>query len=260
MKKSLIAALKQQGNIVAMTGDGVNDVQALREADCSIVMASGSDAAKNISHIVLLDSDFTVLPDVVRQGRQVIGNIERVASLFLVKTTYASVLSVIFILLGLAYPFDPIHQTLLGGFAIGIPAFFLALEKNHKRIQPGFLGRVVATAVPGGLSIAVMILAIEYLQNRLAIPDDQTRLIAVMVSGIVSLFVLLRVCLPLNWKRSLLLVAMAALFVAESTLFAGLLNFPAPTQSSLLIIAILGVLAYPLLMLLRAAVNVKREA
>lgn len=255
MKKALIAALRQQGNIVAMTGDGVNDVQALREADCSIVMASGSDAAKNISHIVLLDSDFTVMPDVVREGRQVIGNIERVASLFLVKTTYASVLSVIFILLGLAYPFDPIHQTLLGGFGIGIPAFFLALEKNHRRIRPGFLGRVARTALPGGLAITVMVLVIELLQRLLVIADDQVRLIAVTVSGLVSLGILLRVCLPLNWKRALLLTGMAVLFVAESFIFADLLNFPAPQAQSLLIIAVLGVLAYPLLLLLRLLVG-----
>jgi len=251
MKKLLIAALKQQGNIVAMTGDGVNDVQALREADCSIVMASGSDAAKNIAHIVLLDSDFMVMPDVVREGRQVIGNIERVASLFLVKTTYASLLSVIFILLGLAYPFDPIHQTLLGGFGIGIPAFFLALEQNHKRIQPGFLGRVVRTAVPGGLAITLMILVIKILQGQLAISDDQTRLISVMVAGLVTLAILLRVCLPLNWKRGLLLVGMAVLFFAESIIFAELLNLPAPQSQSAWIIAGLGVLAYPLLMVLR---------
>ena len=123
-KKQLVQALKQEGGIVAMTGDGVNDVLALREADCGIAMASGSDAAKCTAHIVLLNSDFTSLPAVVAEGRQVINNIERVANLYLVKTTYSIILSLLFILLGTGYPYYPIHQTLLGAVAIGIPSFF----------------------------------------------------------------------------------------------------------------------------------------
>ena len=253
MKKALIQALKAQGNIVAMTGDGVNDVPALRESDCSIVMASGSDAAKGMSHILLLDSDFTVLPEVVGEGRQVIANIERVASLFLVKTTYATLLSVAFILIGLSYPFDPIHQTLLSGFAIGIPGFFLALEKNRKRVEPGFLKRVATTAIPGGLTISILVLLAELLQWILRISDGQMRLIVVITAGITSLLVLLRVCLPLNLKRIMLIIAMAGLFAGEAILFAGWLRFPKPEGQTILIIAGLSLLAWPLLMSMRKA-------
>jgi cation-transporting ATPase E len=137
---------------------------------------------------------------------------------------------------------------------IGLPAFFLALEKNNKRVQTGFLRRVILTAIPGGLCIAVMVLLVELLQWKMAIPTDQTRLIAVMVTGMVGFMILLQVCRPLNLKRGLLIITMTVLFIAESVLFAGLLAFPGPQVQSLAIIALLSVLAYPLLLLLRGFV------
>lgn len=247
-KKMLIAALKQLGHTVAMTGDGVNDVLALREADCGIAMASGTDAAKNTAHVILLDSDFVALPRIVREGRQVINNIERVASLFLVKTTYAMALSVLFIILGLPYPFNPIHQTILGSIAIGIPAFFLALEKNNNRVHPGFIQRVIQNAVPGGLCITAVILAIEALRPWLGLPAEQILLARVMTAGIISLLILVRVASPLNLKRILLILAMAAIFIAESTVFAGLLGFARPEPLTLLVIALLGAISIPVLL------------
>lgn len=247
-KKMLIAALKQLGHTVAMTGDGVNDVLALREADCGIAMASGTDAAKNTAHVILLDSDFVALPRIVREGRQVINNIERVASLFLVKTTYAMALSVLFIILGRPYPFNPIHQTILGSIAIGIPAFFLALEKNNNRVHPGFIQRVIQNAVPGGLCITAMILTIEALRPWLGLPGEQILLARVMTAGIISLLILVRVASPLNLKRILLILAMAAIFIAESTVFAGLLGFARPEPLTLLVIALLGAISVPVLL------------
>ena len=255
MKKALVHALKADGDIVAMTGDGINDVPALREADCSIVMASGSDAAKGMSHILLLDSDFTVLPEVVKEGRQVIANIERVASLFLVKTTYASILAFIFIVIGRSYPFDPVHQTLISSFTIGIPSFFLALEKNHKRIQPGFLRRVISIAVPGGLTISLLALIPELLQIAFQIEEGQIRLITVVTTAFASLLILIRICLPLNFKRILLIVTMAACFVTGAIVFAEILRFPVPETRTWLITAILVGLAWPLLTLFRKISN-----
>jgi len=247
-KKKLVAALKESGHTVAMTGDGVNDTLALREADCGIAMASGADAAKQTAHMILLDSDFTALPGVVREGRQVINNIERVASLFLVKTTYAAVLSLVFTVIGATYPFDPIHQTLLGSFSIGIPAFFLALERNWQRVRPSFLRRVVLTAVPGGLSIAIMIILLEALQGAFQIMPDQVSLIAFFVTGMNGLFVLLRVSSPLNWRRLFLLLTMAALFLGESIVFAGVLRFTWPEPQSLLLAGLLSLASYPLIL------------
>lgn len=248
-KQQLISALQAGGHVVAMTGDGVNDVLALREADCSIVMASGSDAAKNTAHIILLDSDFTVLPSVVSEGRQVINNIERVASLFLVKTTYSLLLTVIFIMLGQAYPFYPVHQTVLGGVSIGIPAFFLALEKNTRRIQPGFLGKILQQAIPAGICITVSILVIRLLQELLRIDAGQIRIISVVVTGIIGLQVIYRVSRPLNLRRLLLIAAMAALFLAEMIVFASWLEFPRINGQSALIILGLSILAYPAIIL-----------
>ncbi len=255
MKKALVHALKASGDIVAMTGDGINDVPALREADCSIVMASGSDAAKGMSHILLLDSDFTVLPEVVKEGRQVVANIERVASLFLVKTTYASILAFVFIVIGRSYPFDPIHQTLISSFTIGIPSFFLALEENHKRIQPGFLRRVISFAVPGGLTISLLALIPELLQIAFHIEDGQIRLITVISAAFASFLILIRVCLPLNLKRILLIFAMATCFVAGAVEFSDLLRFPVPETRTWVIIAVLVGLTWPLLALFRKISN-----
>lgn len=127
-KKNMIAALKRKGHITAMTGDGVNDVMALKEADCSIAMAQGSEAAKNIANLVLLDSDFSHLPQIVNEGRRVINNIQRTASLFLVKTTFSVILSLLTLFFIPVYPFEPIQLTLISTVSIGMPSFFLALE------------------------------------------------------------------------------------------------------------------------------------
>ncbi len=232
-KQQMVAALKRLGHTVAMTGDGVNDVLALREADCSIVVASGSEAAKNTANILLTQSDFLVLPGVVREGRQVINNIGRVASLFLNKTTYALGLSLTFVLLGLTYPFLPIHQTLIGSFSIGTPAFFLALESNADRVRPGFLSRIVRFALPGGLTVTAFAIAIQLLADRLGLPAEQSQLLLVLVTAFIAWIVLVRVSWPLSRLRLLLVLAMAVIFVAEAVIFTGYLGFPAPAARTL---------------------------
>jgi cation-transporting P-type ATPase E len=253
-KKQLIAAMQQDGKTVAMAGDGTNDVLAMHQADCSIVMATGSSAAKAMAHIALLDSDFTILPDVVNEGRQVINNVERVASLYLVKTTYSIILSLFFILVGEAYLFYPIHQTLLGMIGIGIPSFFLAMEKNTRRVQPGFLGKIIRTAIPGGVCIAVNLMLLKLLQVPLGIDIGQIRLIAVLITGIAMLLILLRVAWPLNRTRLLLLLAMAVLFSLGvfllPLLWPGLLALPALQGESVAVIAGFALATYPLILLL----------
>lgn len=213
-KKHLILALKAQGNVVAMTGDGVNDVLALREADCSIAMASGSDAARGTSQVVLLDSNFATMPKIVMEGRQVINNIERVACLYLTKTIFSMLLSIFFIASGFAYPFFPVHLTIIGAVTIGIPSFFLALEPNYKRVEGNFLRKIIINAVPGGLTITLFIIATQFLAGYLQLEDPQLRTLSVLITATIGMMVLIRASLPLNTKRTVLILLMAALFIA----------------------------------------------
>lgn len=252
-KKKLIAAMKAAGRTVAMTGDGVNDVLALREADCSIAMASGAEAAKGTAHIVLLDSDFTALPDIVAQGRQVVNNIERVACLYLVKTTFSVLLSLLTVLTGWPYPFLPIHQTLIGAVSIGIPSFFLALEPNARAITGGFLRKILANALPGGICVALSVFALQLLQGPLGLSAEQLRLAGVVTTGVIGLLVLLRVSLPFNWLRAALFAAMSAIFAGALVLFRGLLELPLPDGPSVLAALAPCALAWPLMALLAKA-------
>lgn len=212
-KRAMVRALQARGHTVAMTGDGVNDVLALKDADCGIAMASGSEATRGVAQLVLLDSNFSALPAVVGEGRRVINNIERVASLFLAKTTYSIILSVLTGVFAMAYPLRPIHLTILSWLTIGVPAFFLALEPNSERVSPGFLRRVLGRAVPAGVVIAVAtscVYGITGLDGR--IDPDEARSSAVLVAGSVALINLYRVARPLNRLRTGLVTAMAVLF------------------------------------------------
>ena len=260
LKQQMVAALKRRGHTVAMTGDGVNDVQALREADCSIVVASGSEAAKNTANILLVNSDFLALPGVVREGRQVINNIGRVASLFLNKTVYALGISLFFVLLGLLYPFKPIHQTLLGSFSIGTPAFFLALEPNAERVQSGFLSRIIRFALPGGLTVTSCVLAVQLFHGRLGLPDSQAQLLMVLVTAFIVWVVLVRVSWPLSRLRLLMVVLMAAVFTIEAVIFASYLSFPAPTGLTWQLFLLLAAASLPIHLLLTLIFDRRRPA
>ncbi|MEG2351674.1 MAG: HAD-IC family P-type ATPase, partial [Bacilli bacterium] len=157
-KKKIICALKANSHIVAMTGDGVNDVLALKEADCGIAMSSGSDAARNVAELVLLDSNFNSMPHIVKEGRRTINNVERSASLFLSKTIYASLLAITFLFISREYPFIPIQMSLISGLTIGLPAFILALEPNYNKIKTSFFINILSNSIPGGLTTVINIL------------------------------------------------------------------------------------------------------
>ncbi len=251
-KRAMVRSLQSRGHVVAMTGDGVNDVLALKDADCGVAMASGSEATRGVAQLVLLDSNFSALPSVVAEGRRVINNIERVASLFLAKTTYSVILSLLTGVFALAYPLRPIHLSILSWFTIGVPAFFLALEPNGERVQAGFLRRVLGRAVPAGIVIAgatMATFAIAQLDER--IDADEARTVAVLVAGSVALMNLYRVARPLNRLRATRVVAMVVLFAAAFAMpwSRDLFELPLTEAWAFGLAAGFVVLAWPLLVL-----------
>jgi cation-transporting ATPase E len=198
-KRAMVDALRDRGHVVAMTGDGVNDVLALKDADLGIAMGGGSDAARAVAKVVLLDGRFATLPAVVAEGRRVIANIERVAKLFVTKTVYALVLALTVGVAGLPFPFLPRHLTLIGSLTIGIPAFFLALQPNTGRARPGFVRRVLRVAAPAGVVAAVATLAAYLLAREVAgVSQDEARTTATLTLAGIGVVVLGLVARPLS--------------------------------------------------------------
>ena len=211
-KKSLILALKSLGHTVAMTGDGVNDVLALKEADCSIAMNSGSDAARNVSQLVLLDSNFSSMPKVVSEGRRCINNLQRSSSLFLCKTVYASLLALIFLFLSVSYPFIPIQLTLISTVTIGIPSFILALEPNNERINGRIIVNVLKKSLPTALTIVSNIIIIITLPSIIRLSNPEVSTLAVIMTGIIGFMLLYRISVPFNHLRRILFVSLISIF------------------------------------------------
>lgn len=238
-KQILVAALKKQGHTVAMTGDGVNDVLALRDADCSIAIAAGSDAARNASQLVLLDSNFSSLYEVVMEGRRAINNIQRSSSLFLVKTIFSFLLSLFFLVIPATYPFVPIQLTLISSLTVGVPSFFLALEPNKERLKGNFLHNILRRALPGGLTIATEILILTAVSFCLGLERLQISTLAVIVTGFAALNVLFRVCRPFCWWRAALFVLMTVGFVGAMLILPGLFYLQSLTLSMWITAAVL---------------------
>jgi ATPase, P-type (transporting), HAD superfamily, subfamily IC/ATPase, P-type (transporting), HAD superfamily, subfamily IC len=213
-KLKIVKALKERGHTVAMTGDGVNDVLALKEADCSIAMAAGSDAAKNVSEIVLLDSNFASMPKIVAEGRRSINNLERSASLFLVKTGYNFFFAILFLIIRADLPFEPKHLSLLAMIMIGIPSYFLALEPNRELVKGKFLGKVIGNALPCSLTITIAVVAVILLSKLLltSVSSDQISTMALIITGSISFLYLLKICYPFNTRRVFLVIALAGIF------------------------------------------------
>lgn len=211
-KQGLIEALRKDGHGVAMVGDGVNDIPALKAADCSIAMAGGSDAACRVAQITLLDADFDVMPRIVLEGRRVINNITRAASLFLVKNIFSLLLSVLLLIFPFAYPFAPIQLTLVSSLTIGIPSFVLALQPSRDRVSGSFLRNVIMRALPGGVCTAALIIPLMAFSDGLGFSQDVISTLSTLIAGYSGLVVLFLTCLPLNALRGGLVAAMAALF------------------------------------------------
>lgn len=200
-KRLLVRALKEKGHTVAMTGDGVNDVLALKDADCSIAMASGSDAACQASQLVLLRSNFSCMPDVVLEGRRVVNNIERSASLFLVKNIFSFLMALFSIITFNSYPLQPSQISLVSMFTIGIPAFLLALEANKKRIEGSFMTNVMLKALPGALTNFLVVGAMVIFGLEFGVSSEDVSTASALLLSIVGLMILFRICRPMNRFR-----------------------------------------------------------
>ncbi len=236
-KRKLVRYLKKAGHTVAMTGDGVNDVLALKEADCSVAMASGSDVACQVSHLVLLNSDFASMPSVVAEGRQVINNIERSASLFLVKNIFSFVLSLISIFAVFAYPLTPVQLSLISTTTIGIPAFFLALEKNENLVRGKFLRNVLFRALPAALTDLFIIGGVILFEHAFSLENEMISTISTILMGGVGFAMVFRISRPFNWKRAVLLGGLLTLFVGTMLIVPGFLSLaPIDFQGALVLV------------------------
>ena len=212
-KESLIHALKAD-HTVCMTGDGVNDVLALREADIGVAMANGSSAARAASDVILLDSDFARMQNVLNEGRRVINNIERVASMYLVKTIYSLILAVIFMIIASPYPFEPVQLTPINALTVGIPSFFLALKPSYERIKGDFLNNILRVSLPGALTVVSAVMIIQLANVLFDLDYQATSTMSVFLTGCVGLLVLYKVSFPLDKKKIALIATLSTAYLS----------------------------------------------
>ena len=237
-KKKLVLALKEHGHSVAMTGDGVNDVLALKEADCSVAMASGSEAARNVSQIVLVDNDFASMPHVVAEGRRTINNIERSSALYLVKTIYSIVLAIFFICFNMAYPFKPIQLTLVSAFTVGIPSFVLALQPNKNIIKGNFTFNIIMRAMPAAICVILNIIASGIIAKFHFIPISSPELstISVYITALSGMLLIIRLSIPFNALRVAMMSFCTVAFCLGSALFGELFMLAPLNPNSLVML------------------------
>lgn len=223
-KQSLIQALKIN-HTVCMTGDGVNDVLALREADIGVAMANGSSAARAASDVILLDSDFARMQNVLNEGRRVINNIERVASMYLVKTIYSLLLAVIFMMIANPYPFEPVQLTPINALTVGIPSFFLALKPSYERIKGDFLNNILRVSLPGALTVVSAVMIIQLANVLFDLDYQATSTMSVFLTGCVGLLVLYKVSFPLDKKKIALITALSTAYLSCYLFFREFFDF-----------------------------------
>lgn len=224
-KKKIVIALKSYGHTVAMTGDGVNDVLALKEADCSIAMATGSDAARSVSQLVLLDSNFASMPKVVAEGRRSINNIQRSSTLFMVKTIFSTLLAFLFVFLTIPYPFEPIQLTLVNAFTIGIPSFILALEPNKERIKGSFTVNIMKKAIPAGITTVINIIFCVISKDLFSLATDEYSTLAVCLTAATAMMILFQISTPFNKIRTILFITMIIGLIIGITCFSEFFSF-----------------------------------
>ena len=250
-KKVLVEALQAAGHTVGMTGDGVNDVLALKAADCSVAMASGAGAAVHVSKMVLLDSDFAAMPAAVLEGRRVVNNIQRSASLFLVKNIFSLIAALFSLAFGLRYPLVPTQVTLVAAFTIGVPGFFLALAPCKERIQGSFIKNVLARALPAGITDAVIIIAFSLAAKNMGLPPAEISTACAILMSYIGIVALIGICRPLNTPRIGLIAACVAGLIGASTILGGIFEMvPLSGQTAvpMLIAAAAGFMLHTILL------------
>ena len=258
-KRYLVRAFQKQGHTVAMTGDGVNDVLALKDANCGIAMASGSQAASQVAQIVLLNSQFSAMPAIVAEGRRVINNIQRAASLFLVKNIFSFALTLLLLFIDMPYPLLPIQLSLISTFTIGIPSFFLALEPNYARVEGKFMRNVIRRAMPGGLTNLTIVLLAGFFTSTFGLSNEQLNTICVWVMSAVGLVTLYHVSVPFTRLRLAVLAAMTAAMLFSLLVIPAFFDLPTLNASSALILVTL-LLACPTVMRFFRVIFDKRVA
>ncbi len=252
-KATLVKALKAKGKTVAMTGDGVNDILALKEADCSVAIAAGSDAARSVSHLVLLDSNFSSMPSVVAEGRRVVNNIQKSSSLFLMKTLFTIIVSIMVLFLGKSYPFSPVQFLILEMFVIGLPSFFLALQPNHNIIKGKFISNLLKNALPAGILLVLNAVAIYLYQYYFDISNATLATMASIAVTCSGLIVLFNICRPFNILRGILMFTMAVLALSIIIFLPNLLTYIRLTTTEFLFTIIIIETSYPVYCLLNKA-------
>ena len=244
-KRRLVIALKQQGHTVAMTGDGVNDVLALKEADCSIAVASGSEVACQVSQIVLMDSNFAAMPSVVAEGRRVINNIERSAALYLVKNIFSMSLALLSLLFALPYPLSPAQLGLVNSFTIGIPSFVLAMEPNRSRIRGSFLANILLRALPAALTDLFLTEGVMLFYLAAGLADNAVSTICAGVMGVVGLMMVFRTAQPMNRLHIALVAGLSAGMLVCFFFIKPLFNLVPLDFLSYLVLGVFALLAWP---------------
>ncbi len=242
-KQSIVKALKESGRTVAMVGDGVNDVLAMKESDCSVAMAGGSDIARNVSHLVLLNSDFASMPKTVAEGRRAINNIQRSASLFLTKTIYSFLLALLFFIIPAPYPFIPIQMTLISTVTIGIPSFVLALEPNRERIKGNLFKNIVSKSLPTALTIICALMICVGIYSFFDLPLSKYGLLTTTVTSLIGIMLIYNISVPLNKLRKALLWCVTILLFSGLICFKNLLGIEPLSFINILIISAVTIFA-----------------
>lgn len=249
-KAILVKSMKVAGRTVAMTGDGVNDILAMKESNCAIAMASGAEAARNVSHLVLLDSNFASMPKVVREGRRVINNIKNSASLFLMKTIYTILLSLFVLISHIAYPFTPKNMAILEFAIIGVASFFLALEPNNNRVTGKFLPGVIKRSLPAGISMFLNVVALFILSNFYPLTAQELTTMGIYCVTFAGFLALLEVCKPFSWYKAALVSIILIFIIAWINILPSIVGLTALSLDKILITIIMVQATYPLMKLL----------